>query len=303
MAKASPVTPHQREEEHSLIFALTADVLIMIVFLLVGLLGGSLTIIAESIRIVLMIAIEAFAFAILRRVHRGTLRDLEYGTGKLEQIANLVIGLGMLGGSIWIFYKAVGIIAGSEELGTPFGLALAAIVGAVNLAINVIAWDGMRRAAEAESSLVMLAQLKARVVKLVSSLFVIVTMSVAALSTDRMVVAWADVIGSSFVAVFIFINAIDMLKMGLPDLLDHSAGKQVRDSVERALASHIGDYGRLQRLRSRRSGRVVFIELALGFEPGLTIAEVNRRVEALKESLRRDIHDADVSVLALPQEG
>ena len=93
-----------------------------------------------------------------------------------------------------------------------------------------------------------------------------------------------------------------MLRSGIPDLLDRSAGKQVRDSVERALASQAGG-GRLHRLRSRRSGRVVFIELSLGFEPGLTIAEVNRRVEALKESLRRDIQDADVSVLALPQGG
>jgi divalent metal cation (Fe/Co/Zn/Cd) transporter len=127
-------------------------------------------------------------------------------------------------------------------------------------------------------------------------------MSVAALSTDGKVVAWADVIGSGFVAVFIFINAIDMLKMGLPDLLDHSAGKQVRDSVERVVANHLGGDGHLQRLRTRRSGRVVFIELALGFDPVLTIAEVNRRIEALKESLRHDIENADVSVLALPQE-
>jgi divalent metal cation (Fe/Co/Zn/Cd) transporter len=148
----------------------------------------------------------------------------------------------------------------------------------------------------------MQAQLRARVVKLVSSLFVQVTMTIAALSADPVVVAWAEAVGSLFVAVFIFVNAIGMLRSGIPDLLDRSAGKQVRDSVERALASHLGDYGRLQRLRSRRSGRVVF-ELALGFEPGLTIAEVNRRVEALKESLRRDIHDADVSVLALPQDG
>ena len=102
---------------------------------------------------------------------------------------------------------------------------------------------------------------------------------------------------------FIFVNAVDMLKLGLPDLLDRSAGPQVRTSVERVLASQAGDCGRLHRLRSRRSGRVVFIELALGFEPGLTIAEVNRRIEALKESLRREIDHADVSVLALPGEG
>ena len=67
-----------------------------------GVIGGSLTITAEAIRVILMIAIEFFAFLVLRRIHRGILADLEYGTGKLEQIANLAIGIGMLGGSIWI---------------------------------------------------------------------------------------------------------------------------------------------------------------------------------------------------------
>ena len=31
------------------------------------------------------------------RLHRGKLHDLEFGGGKLEQIANLVTGIGMLG--------------------------------------------------------------------------------------------------------------------------------------------------------------------------------------------------------------
>ena len=302
-APVSPITPQQESEERSLRFALVADGLILTLLVVVGVIGGSLTIIAEAIRGILMTAIEFFAFLVVRRIHRGVLADLEYGTGKLEQIANLAIGIGMLGGSIWIVSKAFAIVAGESAVGTPIGLALAAIAGALNLYVNILAWDGMRRAARAESSLVMLAQLKARVVKLVSSLVVLVTMTVAALSSDDVVVAWADAIGSLFVAVFIFVNAVGMLRSGLPDLLDRSAGPQVRASVERALASHAGDYGRLHRLRSRRSGRVVFIELALGFEPGLTIAEVNRRIEALKELLRREIEHADISVLALPGEG
>ena len=302
-APVSPITPQQESEERSLRFALVADGLILTLLVVVGVIGGSLTITAEAIRGILMSAIEFFAFLVVRRIHRGVLADLEYGTGKLEQIANLAIGIGMLGGSIWIVSKALAIVAGESAVGTPIGLALAAIAGALNLYVNILAWDGMRRAARAESSLVMLAQLKARVVKLVSSLVVLVTMTVAALSSDDVVVAWADAIGSLFVAVFIFVNAVGMLRSGLPDLLDRSAGPQVRASVERALASHAGDYGRLHRLRSRRSGRVVFIELALGFEPGLSIAEVNRRVEALKESLAREIDHADVSVLALPGEG
>jgi hypothetical protein len=50
----------------------------------------------------------------------------------------------------------------------PLGLALAAIVGALNAYINFLAWDRMRRAAAGESSLVMQGQVNARRVKLIA---------------------------------------------------------------------------------------------------------------------------------------
>jgi divalent metal cation (Fe/Co/Zn/Cd) transporter len=84
------------------------------------------------------------------------------------------------------------------------------------------------------------------------------------------------------------INGSDMLRTGIPDLLDRSAGKSVRDTVDRVLAGSAGDFQRLDRVRSRRSGRVVFVEIVLSFEPGLTIAEVNRRIAALKQSMANE---------------
>jgi divalent metal cation (Fe/Co/Zn/Cd) transporter len=299
MSAGIRVTPEQLAEERSLLFALVADAGMLTSFLLVGLLGGSLTLTAEFIRGSLMNMIELFALVVMRRIHRGVLADLEFGTGKLEQIANLAIGVGMLGGGAWIVVKALAIVVGERTVGTPFGLALAAITGALNAYVNLLAWDAMHRAARSGSSLVMLGQLQARVVKLVSSLVVTVTMTIAALSTDYVVVAWADAAGSIFVAVFIFANAIVMLQSGVPDLLDRSAGRAVRATVERTLARHAGEYRRLDRLRSRRSGRVVFIEIALSFEAGLTIAEVNRRIEILRQAMSREIEHADISILAL----
>ena len=93
------------------------------------------------------------------------------------------------------------------------------------------------------------------------------------------------------------INGSEMLRTGIPDLLDRSAGKTVRDTVDRVLAESAGDYQRLDRVRSRRSGRVVFVEIALSFEPGLTIAEVNQRITALKQSMASEIEHADISIL------
>jgi divalent metal cation (Fe/Co/Zn/Cd) transporter len=290
-------TPEQLAQEHSLRFALLADTAVLALFSPVGLVGGSLTIKAETIRFVLMMSIEVFALVVMWRLHRGKLHDMEFGGGKLEQIANVATGLGMLGGAAWIASQAMAIVSGHAEVGTPLGLALAAMVGALNAYVNFIAWDGMRRAAEGESSVVMQSQLRSRWVKLVCSLVVLITMTVAALSSDNMIVASADAVGSVFVAVFMVVNGMEMLRIGIPDLLDRSAGTSVRDTVDRVLADGAGTYQRLDRIRSRKSGRVVFIELALSFEPGLTIAEVNRRIAALKGAIAKEIDHADISIL------
>jgi divalent metal cation (Fe/Co/Zn/Cd) transporter len=290
-------TPQQLAQERSIRFALLADIGVLSLMVPVGLLGGSLTIKAEAIRFVLMMSIEIFAYTVMWRLHRGKLHDLEFGGGKLEQIANLVTGIGMLGAAAWIATKAMAIVGGQAAVGTPLGLALAAMVGALNAYINFVAWDGMRRAAEGESTLVMQGQLQARRVKLICSLVVLFTMTVAALSTDNVVVASADAVGSVFVAVFMVLNGSEMLRTGIPDLLDRSAGKSVRDTVDRVLSGSADHYQRLDRIRSRRSGRVVFIEVVLSFEPGLTIAEVNRRITALKEGMANEIEHADISIL------
>ena len=299
MARDPRITPEQQAEESSVQFGLVVDFGLVILFLLIGILGGSLTVLAEATRGGLMDLIELFALMVMWRIHRDQLADLEFGTGKLEQIANTVIGATMLGSAIWITARAVAMLVGQSAVGAPFGLAMAAVAGSVNLYFNFIAWGRVRRAVRAESSLVMLGQLRARTVKLVSSLFVLVTMTVAALSTDEQVVAWADAIGSLFVAGFIVVNAVDMLAYGLADLLDRSAGRVVRAVVDRALTRHAGDYGQLARMRSRSSGRVVFIELTLRFDPGLSIAEVSRRIDALKQSLGREIEHADISILPI----
>ena len=156
------VTPEQLAQERSIRFALLADLGVLALALPVGLLGGSLTIKAEAIRFVLGMSIEIFAYTVMWRLHRGKLQDLEFGGGKLEQIANLVTGLGILGAAAWIATKAMAIVSGHGEVGTPLGLALAAMVGALNAYINFLAWDRMRRAAEGGSSLVMQGQVNAR---------------------------------------------------------------------------------------------------------------------------------------------
>ena len=100
MTRDPRITPEEQAEESSVQAALIADSGIIFSFMVIGILGGSLTMVAETIRTSLMGLIELFSVLVMRRIHRGELADLEFGTGKLEQIANTVIGAAMLGGAI-----------------------------------------------------------------------------------------------------------------------------------------------------------------------------------------------------------
>ena len=298
VASRSPgITPEQATEERSLLVALVADTFLLASMVVIGVMGGSLTIIAESLRGALMMSTEVFAFVLMRRLHRGRLANLEFGTGKLEQVGSFLIGGGMLVGAAWIVSGALEILEGQRHESTPIWLAAGAIVGAVNLVINIVTWDSMRRAVRAESSLVMVAQYKARSVKLLASAFVQVTLTVAALANDGVVVATADAIGSTFVAAFIAVNAVGILRECVPDLLDRSAGQDVRAAVHRALTRHDSEFLDMERIRSRRSGRAVFVEVTLRFEETLSLAEVNRRIETIRATLLGEIEHGDISIL------
>jgi divalent metal cation (Fe/Co/Zn/Cd) transporter len=288
----------QRTQERSMVFALSTDLVLLFAMTLAGFVGGSLTMMAETVRGWLSHALDWFSLGVLRRVHRGVIADVDFGAGKVEQIANVVIAGGMLIGAGWIVLRVFQLWAGMRPLGTPIGLAFGAIVGMVNVYVNVLAWDSVRRALTRDASPIMDTQLRQRWVTLVSSAVVSVGLTVSALSTDDVIVAWADSLGTLFVASYMVVNAFEVLRDSLPDLLDRSAGADVRACVQRVLARHAGEYARARRVRTRRSGRTRFIELDLGFTPGTTMAEVDRCARAIAAEIRAELPDVDLALVA-----
>lgn len=295
---AQPLTDQQLARERSIQVALVLDVSLMIAYGIAAVIAGSVTMLAELVRGLLMTAIEVFALLVMRRIHRGRMALLEFGSHKLEQLVNLLIAGGLLAGAAWILLDVYELVVGAAAPGSPAGFAFAAIATGVNLYINAVALDGIRRAARGGGSLIMQGQLQARVVKVVSSAFVQVTLTIAALSHDAVVIVWADAVGAIFVCGFIIHSAVGMLRAGLPDLIDRTVAEEAHAAINRVLAKHFDDYDRLDKVRTRRSGETVHAEVALAFHSTLTMGEVNARIEAMKASLREELGDADISILA-----
>ncbi|WP_191061160.1 cation diffusion facilitator family transporter [Geminicoccus harenae] len=295
---ARAIGPQERQRERSILFGLTLDLMIGVPVLLAGIVGGSLTSLAEAVRGLLMIAIEAYSLVVLRRIHRGQLVDFEFGVGKLEQMCNLIIAAAMVGGALWIAQGAVALMIEGQSHASPFGLAMAACIGAVNSFLNFVAWARVHEAAKGSRSVIMQAQLRARVAKLVSSLFVQVALTISAVASDPVIVACSDVTGALFVSGFILVIAARMFRAGMADMLDRAVDEAAQFLILRALIHHFDSYGSLDQIRTRRSGERLFVEITLGFEPDLPIAEVDRRTSAIRQMIMQEIAGTDVSIVA-----
>jgi cation diffusion facilitator family transporter len=293
------LTDEQKARERSMIFAIVLDSFIGSALFIAGILGGSLTVLAEAIRGTLGQFVEMFSLLVLRGIHRGQVAEFEFGAGKLEQVCNLAIAVSMLAGAGWVSFHAIGVLLYGHTA-SPVGLALGASFGALNTFLNFIAWDEVRQACRGSASVIMRAQLTSRRTKLISSCAVQITLTVAALARDPMIAGVADGGGALFVSAYMTYMARQMLRHGLPDILDRSLDEASQIAMLRVLAAHFDAYDQLLGLRTRRSGTRVFIEITLGFAADLTLAELRRRTDPIKAAIARELETADVSILFVP---
>jgi divalent metal cation (Fe/Co/Zn/Cd) transporter len=192
-------TVEQRSKERAVLYTSTADVGAVLAMGLAALGSGSLAMLGEASRGGLMTVVEIFALAILRAVHRDRLRRFRFGTGKVEQICNLAIGAALVASGLWIAARLAGTLLLGPAMVLPLGLAVAAFANSLDLLINALGWLAMA-AARRDDSPIYRAQLRARSVKLGSSLFLQSVLTIAALSTDPLVASWLDAAGAAFVS-------------------------------------------------------------------------------------------------------
>ena len=293
----SQPTSEQRSQEAAFLNGSIADVAVLALQLVFAITTLSLTLISESLRALLLMAVDFYTYFVLRALHRDRFRHFHFGIGKLEQMCSLAIGISIVFGGLWVSRRVIETLFFGEASATPFGLAMAAIVSALNTMINFYGWHAMLAARGDNDSAIYTAQLRSRQVGLVCSLVVQVTLTAAVLSQDPVVAVWLDGLGATFVAGLMVVIGCKMVAQCLPDILDHSAPPEIRRRVDELLRTAGIDSNSAVQVRTRRSGSLSHVELALASEGHRSVAEFRARAHDIERLLERELPNAEVTVL------
>ncbi len=258
--------------------------------------GNSLSLLAELLRGIPLLALEAVLLVLLRRINRGQLTAYDYGTRKVEQLANLIAGATLIFGALWLMSKLAARYGVPQEQPS-IGLAFAALVAVVNLAVNITVLHSIWRAAQGGQSLILNGQIVVRLSKVVASALVTLAIAVNALFGPEGIGGIADLVGTAVVIVVMLVFGGQMVLQAMPHLVDRTLGEQQQLLINRALAERFEDFDDLQAVRTRTEGSNAWVEIELGFAPERPVGEAAKAADRIAAQVRELVPGARVLVV------
>lgn len=291
----NPAT-HHAQRHRTLAVMTMCEALAFACSLAAALPANSLILWANCLRIGLDLPASLFALHVSSRILRGKDGRFDYGLGKWENLASLVNVPAMLVGLAFLGFRAAHSFLHPQPVAhTGWGFGVLLVFGAINLAFL---FRFRRLDLGAPSPLAHAQFILYRNATAASGL------SLAALLGAQFAGAagaYFDIVGAMFLAGLIVQSAVLLVRQSLSSLLDETVEEALQMHITRGLVKSLPNYHQLHRVRSRRAGSCVFIELFLEFDPRMSIGEMLQNSRRIQDEITKSAPHAEVTII--PCEG
>jgi cation diffusion facilitator family transporter len=276
------------ESGRSVLLSLIVDFLLLLPDGIAALLANSVTLWADVIKCMNELLATFLGYITIRRVAKGKTHDYNYGRGKLENLSGVIVAVVMTLSILIVLYEGIQRIDEPEAL-NPFGACLGLVFMTFGVIANGTLWIKNYRVARRTQSPVMESQWRLFRAKAFSDAAVLAALAVSMVFHHEAWALYVDPIASFLIVAFLIFSAYGVVSTSLGDLLDRTLDESLQLIILRALARHFEEYSGFHGLRSRRSGRDVYIEIFLEFDGTRPMSEVQRSIDAMISTIEQDI--------------
>ena len=260
------------------------NVMLLLFKFVAGIVGHSAAMIADAVHSLSDFVTDIIVLVFVRISGKPTDKSHEYGHGKYETLATTLIGLALLIVAVGIVYSALTKIiawAQGEPLKAPGMLALWAALLSIILKEAVFHYS-MVQARKLNSQAVEANAWHHRSDAL-SSIGTAIGIGGAIFLGERWTVL--DPMAGIIVGLFIIKVAIDLLRNGIGDLMEHSLPDEVESEILQ-LAGSIPGVTEPHDLHTRRIGNHYAIELHILMDDDISLREAHNKSEEVENILR-----------------
>ncbi|MFH0944331.1 MAG: cation-efflux pump [Planctomycetota bacterium] len=264
-----------------------------------GLMTGSVSILSEAAHSAMdLIAAGIATFS----VHVSDIppdRDHPYGHEKVENVSGVIEGLLIFGAAGWIIYEAVGKLIGGVELQ---GLGPGLVVMAISAVVNLIVAGRLKSVSIAERSVALEADAAHLYTDVYTSAAVFVGLA-AITAGERFFgvdLSWLDPVIAMAVALLIMGAAFRITRKSFLPLLDVAASEEELATIEQTLDEFAGTGCDYHKIRTRRAGGSLHVDLHIGCRPGVTLDQGHGISHAIKAGIEENLPGARVLIHVEP---
>jgi len=265
--------------------SIVANVFLISGKFIIGLITGSLSLLADAIHSVSDMLTD---LTVLLGLYLGSKKpdsSHQYGHGKLETLAAIAIALGLLGVGLGMIYYAALDIA-KDRVSRPRNLVLAAALGAI--AVKEVVYRVTKAVAIKYHCPAALANAWHDRADALSSVAVIAGVVAQKFGFDH-----GDQVAAIAVGIMVVLVAIRIIGDCLGELTERAVDRAIIEQIKDIIKAD-GQIRQYHRLRTRTVGREVFLDLHILVDPNLNIAaahEISQGLEkALDEQLTRPVN-------------
>jgi len=220
-------------------------------------------------------------------------REHRFGHGKAEPLAGLVQSAFIAGSALFLFVEVGRRFVHPKAIDQG---ALALAVMGVSVALTVALVFFQRYVVRKTASLA----ISADRLHYFGDLLANVSVAIALVLAVEFGLQWADPIFGAIIAVYIVWSAWEIIRQSLDQLMDRELPDEERKRIREIALSH-PEVRSVHDLRTRTSGRDIFIQLHIELDPSVTLTHAHVVSDAVEAKLRDAFPAAEVIIHQDPE--
>ena len=249
-----------------------------------GILGRSGAMVADAVHSFSDMATDVVVIAFAKISAKPKDEGHDYGHGKYETLATIIISLALAAVGTGILVNSIGAIRVVVDGGLlPRPGTVALLAAAVSIVVKEILYRYTVREGRRVSSPSMIANAWHHRSDALSSLGTLAGIGCAYFLGDKWRIAAP--IAALVVAVFIFKIAFDLIRTGLDELLERSLPEDVEEEILRVVAAN-PEVREPHNLRTRRIGASIAVEVHVRVDGAMSVCRSHELTEDIERRLR-----------------
>lgn len=262
------------------------NIVLTVFKILAGVMGRSTAMIADGIHSLSDLLSDIIVIVFVKISSKGRDKNHDYGHGKFETFATLIISLMLIVVAANLMSGGIGkikAILGGEQVSSPGMIAFWAAVASIVFKEALYHYTIIQ--GKALNSPMMIANAWHHRSDAMSSIGSLIGIGGAIFLGNKFVIL--DPVTGCVISIFIFVMAVRMSVPAIKELLDVSLPDEVEDRIE-ATAKTIPGVIELHELKTRREGPGIIMEGHLVLDSDISLKEAHNISKKVEESLRKE---------------